>query len=263
MRSLSHFGRVARNSFICAGALLVGVSGASYAQAPSAKTQVDSVQPVDIVLLGKLAEAQTVPPGPSGEFELLPSGHRRVASELRLPLTAEQHAELVRLGKQAQIDPATNERVIRTLADYLPEAWGLQSHDGELVDSLGRPIVNMTPGLPGWAQADVDALRDSIAHWLGVRVSQSAAGIDLTETDGIIGNYIGQAIVRGIAYEDMVELSDMNLVTGVMADSIVGYLHFYENLKFMHGMRDGTGYVPTTYPDPVVAFVLADRKSVV
>ena len=60
----------------------------------------------------------------------------------------------------------TTEKFFKSpLTDYLPERWGKRADPGAggLMDSLGRPIVNATPGLPGWVQADVDALRAAIA----------------------------------------------------------------------------------------------------
>src|SRR5437870_10823885 len=90
---------------------------------------------------------------------------------IREPITANLREALVKAGKAAQIDPATGERIVQSITDYLPERWCKRDDPGAggLVDSLGRPIVNATPGSPGWAQADVDALRAAIARWIAVR----------------------------------------------------------------------------------------------
>src|SRR5262249_19059061 len=137
-------------------------------------------------------------------------------------------------GKSEQIDPATGERIIDTIVDYLPENWRAHAAGDAPIDSLGRPIVNTTPGLPGWAQADVDALRNAIAEWITVRIGDIAAGRDPAETDGILGNFIGQAITRGLAFDDLVSLDDGSLISDTTTRSIISYLHFYESVKFLH-----------------------------
>src|SRR5207249_5589977 len=113
----------------------------------------------------------------------------------------------------SEIDPATGERIIHTIVDFLPEQWGRHNRTAGPVDSLGRPIVNETPGLPGWAQADVDALRAAIEQWIAIRAEQSALEQPLRETDGILGNFIGQAIIRDIDFDDLLSLDDSTVVS--------------------------------------------------
>lgn len=196
---------------------------------------------------------------PSEPFELLPTGYRRVARTTRLPFDAKLRAALEAAGKTAEIDPVTGERIIHAVTDYLPEHWGARDpaldRDAYPVDSLGRPIVNTVDGLPGWAQADVDALRAAIADSVAVRARQLAANQDSTEADGVLGNFIAQAIIRRIPFADLVRLDDTAVVTEPVARSILGQLHHYESVKFIHAEDGHYVYQPTAYPNEVAAFV--------
>ena len=197
------------------------------------------------------------PAAPSEPCQPLSTGYRRVTRTRRAPLEAALRKTMEAAGKTAEIDTATGERIVRSVVDYLPEGWGQGIQGEPAVDSLGRAIVNSTAGLPGWAQTDVDALRGAIAEWIGVPRQQVAEGKDLIETDGIIGNYVGQAIVRGIACEDLISLDDPALVSEATARSIINYLHFYESLKYVHSEDDRYSYEPTKYPAAISAFVTA------
>lgn len=194
---------------------------------------------------------------PAEPAELLPTGSRRVSRTMRVALEAKVRAALERAGKTSEIDPATGERIVHSIVDYLPENWGTFVDAGMPVDSLGRPIVNEAPGLPAWAQADVDALRAAIQHWIAVRAEQVAVGQDLRETDGIIGNFIGQAIARSIPFDDLLSLDDPSVVSDGVAQSIIGYLHFYESLKFIHAEDGHYVYQTSVYLQNIVAFVAA------
>jgi len=211
----------------------------------------------ETAVAAKAAGDATLPATPAEPHEMLPTGYRRVVKTTRVPLTEQLRESMQRAGKSLEIDPATGERFVRTIVDYLPEHWG-SGHSGDTpVDSLGRPIVNVVPGLPGWAQADVDALRAVIVYWIAVQGQVVEEGKDRTETDGVLGNFIGQAIVRGIAFDDLVRLDDPAIVSDLTARSIIGYLHFYENLRFVHAGDEHCIYQPSDYSDEVVSFVTA------
>src|SRR5262245_28790424 len=97
--------------------------------------------------------------------EVVGPAYRRVHVDQRQPLTQDEIARRAAAGKATELDPATGELVVRTFQDRLPEGWlaGAPA-GGERVDSFGAPIVNDTPGLPAWAQRDVDALRGAITQ---------------------------------------------------------------------------------------------------
>ena len=221
-----------------------------------------------VVLLtahGAAQEAKPLEPalkaGPSEGLVRLPTAYRRVTRTTRAPLAAKLRQALEAEGKMSEIDAATGDRIVHTLIDFLPEGWGRGTQADVPVDSLGRPIVNTAPGLPGWAQADVDALRGAIAEWIGARGQQVASGKDATETDGIIGNFVGQAIVRGIPYEDLIALNDPAAISEVTARSIISYLHSYESLKYVHAEEGRYTYESTKYPTQIHDLVTAHGAS--
>lgn len=204
------------------------------------------------------APANPAPPGP---FDVLPTGYRRVSQTTRAPLEAKLRAALLQAGKSAEIDPATGERIVRAITDYLPEHWGasdpaLNSAIGP-VDSLGRPIVNAVDGLPGWAQPDVDALRAAIADSIAARARSLAAVQDTAEADGVLGNFIAQAVIRRIPFADLVRLDDTAVISEPVARAIIAHLHYYESVKFIHAEDGAYVYQPTAYPDDISAFVAA------
>lgn len=193
--------------------------------------------------------------------EVLPSGHRRVHQSLRLPISPTQLAQLQESGKPFVLDPQTGALIRESIRDYLPENWHMRAPDNQRVDSYGMPIVNATPGLPDWTQRDVDALREAIADWRDTRAAQIAARADAAETAGFLGNFIGQAITRGIAISDLVSLSDASAVDDAVAGAILGYLHFYENLRFVHTDDGKYIYLPTIYPSEIADFATAHGTS--
>lgn len=189
--------------------------------------------------------------------EILPTGHRRVHGTLHVPISASKLAQLQQSGKPYVLDPQTGELIRESFRDYLPENWHMSAPQGARVDSYGNPIVNSTPGLPDWAHRDVDALREAIATWRDTRAAQLAAGMDTTETAGVLGNFIGQAITRGISIRDLVNLHDNAIVDDAVAHSILGYLHFYENLRFVHADDGHYLYAPTSYAAEIAEFAAA------
>lgn len=149
------------------------------------------------------------------------------------------------------------------------------------VDSFGNAIVNVTPGLPDWAQRDVDALREAVANTLlhlgnlelalvndaesikqfpprlnaatYARDEQNLA-TDRFETRRSLGNYLGQAIVRRIEFEDLISL-DATAADEDVLDSLVSYLHFYENLKHRQVISLGSAYQPSVYGPEVIDLI--------
>jgi len=184
--------------------------------------------------------------------------------EVRVPVSASRVQEMVLAGKTARLDSATGEMIVSTLVDHLPANWHTEPAKGQeslaLVDSYGNPIVNNTPGLPAWAQRDVDALRGAIAEWRDTLVRELATGADATETQGIFANFVGQAITRGIAFEDLVSLHDAGIVNDGVARGILSYMRYYENIRFANQELFRYTYSPTVYPANIQAFV-ASRGS--
>ncbi|MBL8880160.1 MAG: hypothetical protein JNG88_13660, partial [Phycisphaerales bacterium] len=199
----------------------------------------------------------SVSTAPDGAFDQLATGYRRTTNVQRLPISAAQREAFVRIGKVVRLDPQSGEQIREMIRDYLPVGWGQYDDAMGPADSLGRPIVNEVSGLPGWSQADVDALRSEIAEWLVIRADQIVRGTDLTETDGVLGNFVGQAIVRGIPIDDLVILEDSTQINSGAAGAILGYLHFYENLKSMHADDGRYSYQVSVYPDRIAAFAEA------
>jgi hypothetical protein len=180
------------------------------------------------------------------------AGPLRVTETWRVPLTPEARAELEALGKTANLDPVTGEMLIDHIIDRLPDDWGVDAVPG-VTDSYGNPIVNRVPGLPGWAQWNVDALRAEIAHWQEIAIESSPAA--RAEAESILGNFIGQALVRDIPIDDLVNLDDTAVVTDTVAAAIIDQLHFYENIKLVRSVDYGFAYEPTAYPPATIAFV--------
>ncbi len=188
--------------------------------------------------------------------EIVGQGYRRVYRTEVQPISAERLAEMVAEGKDFELDPATGGLIVRTFTDYLPQGWLLEAPVGGIgVDSMGNPIVNTTPGLPAWSQQNVDALRTEVKHWRTELERQAGEGIDTLETEGILGNYIAQAITRGIAIDDILNIDDASVITPAVGQSVVKYLHFYENERFNKQTVFHYEYTPTAYTPRVAAFV--------
>lgn len=201
------------------------------------------------------ADAQSpIAPQP---HQMLPTGHRRVTETERAPMSPAQIEEMRRLGKSVVLDSQTGERMRESIRDFLPENWRLSDGAGLRTDSLGNPIVNETPGLPAWAQRDVDALRRAIGEARDTRITQIAAGQDASETANILGNFLGQAIARNIAVGDLLSLRDADMVDAAVARSILSYLHYYENQRFVQADDARLAYTPTSYPREIAEFAAA------
>ena len=214
------------------------------------KDGAEDVQDARVVRSSEPAASEIVP-----DF-VVENGYRRVIRTDRLPLSPERLAELQADGKDFTVDRDTGELIVETFRDYLPENWRRWAEPGELVDSYGNPIVNVTPGLPDWAQRDVDALRDTIAEYM--LVDGQAPDV---ERELALGNFIGQAVVRGIPVGDTVDILDGATVTANVAASIIDYLHFYENLKYIRSLDGTYEYVRSIYGDGIARFVAAHGVS--
>jgi hypothetical protein len=189
--------------------------------------------------------------------QIVGPGYRRVFVEQRQNISQEHLAARIGAGKPTELDPTTGEMIVRTFEDHLPVSWILErpaALEGQRVDSFGNPIVNDTPGLPAWAQRDVDALRGAIAPWRDELARQHAAGTDTREVEGIIGNFIGQAITRAIAIDDLVNIDDPSQVDNAVAGKILDYLHFYENIRSANQPLFGYHYSRTDYPARIGEF---------
>ncbi len=186
--------------------------------------------------------------------EIIENGYQRVYTTVTVPVTVEQLEEMRKSGKTPDIDPETGGQIIESFKDYLPENWQSESSKSEvLTDSYGNQIVNQTPGLPGWAQRDVDALRLEIENSIEQYWNANASGLE--EIGWLLGNFIGQAIVRKIEFKDLVELGSRDLVSDDVADSIMEYLHFYENLKYSRSLSGKFTYSVSEYDSSIEEFV--------
>jgi hypothetical protein len=228
-------------------------------------------------------QADESPNLPAGSFETLENGYRRVYHSETITLSPEQVQNWHNAGKGDAL--AGNQHVFETFTDYLPENWmaGQNVAAGARVDSFGNPIVNITAGLPDWAQRDVDGLRHAIADTmlrinnLGLALDGQAAAIveipsrlnaatytrgeeelqgDLLESQHVLGNYLGQAIARQINVADLVALEPAWLPTETLG-ATAGYLHFYEGVKRHEALLRDEPYQPTQYPTYVAALVQA------
>ena len=112
---------------------------------------------------GAQSDKPSPPPPDAGVVadQIVGPGYRRVFVDQRQRVSQEQLARRIAAGKPTELDPATGEVIVRTMVDHLPTGWVLEppaALPGGRVDSFGNPIVNDTPGLPAWAERDVDAL---------------------------------------------------------------------------------------------------------
>lgn len=179
-----------------------------------------------------------------------PSGIRRIDSIVRLPA-----ATFSVDGKNVPIDPATGEALIQSAKFFLPDNWQWGEFDDGEHDSYGRPIVSRTAGLPAWSQFDVDALRDAITHTRGIFESVRGGPDGSVEAEAVLGNFIGQAIVRGIQISDLIDLNDANIVTPGVAASIFERMHSYELTRAEAMNHAALNYTPSVYGDDIVKFV--------
>jgi len=177
------------------------------------------------------------------------------SAELK-PYPARRADEMRAAGKLVAIDPVTGEAIFQHLTDYLPADWGRVTGSSKRVDSYGDPIVNEVPGLPGWSERNVRALRSAIEESL---VAVRAAPGD-REAEHALGNYLGQAVVRGLDVDDLLRLDADEISPGV-ASALLGELHFYENLKRMRADGWGYDYRPSVYGERVLALIEAQHAS--
>lgn len=190
--------------------------------------------------------------------EVVGPGYTRVYREERLHLTPDRLNAMLAAGKSPRLDPATGEQIVQTFTDHLPAGWILEAPTalpaGAKIDSFGNPIINDTPGLPAWAQRDVNALRAAIVQSRDDVARERAAGRDAREAEGIFGNFIAQAITRAIPIDDLVNIDDPRFVNASVAAAILGYLHFYENIRFVNQEVFHYTYTRTAYPARIAAF---------
>jgi hypothetical protein len=161
-------------------------------------------------------------------------------------------------GKMDQVDVLSGALVYDHVTDYLPENWGKRHDLAGAADSLGNPIVNTVPGLPGWAEHNIEALRTEIRQALAKL--DAATDQDRAEYELVLGNFVGQALVRGLDVGDVIALSDARISANV-TESIVNQLRFYENLKAVRAEGMGYRYTKSDYSDDVVDFIEAAGHS--
>ena len=125
-------------------------------------------------------------------------------------------------------------------------------------DSYGNPIVNETPGLPDWAERDVLALRTEIIKTIKRRetLKQTDVRIEVIhEIEYSLGNFIGQAFIREIEINDILNLSDKSIITENVSESALEYLHYYENEKYFKLTINNKPYELTQYNQLALDFI--------
>jgi len=125
-------------------------------------------------------------------------------------------------------------------------------------DSYGNPIVNKTQGLPDWAERDIIALRTEIKKTIERRetLKQTDARIEvIQEIENILGNFIGQALIRKINIDDIIDIFDKDVITEVVSESALEYLHYYENEKHFMLSINNIPYKATQYHQVALNFV--------
>ncbi len=188
--------------------------------------------------------------------EVVQNGYRRVHRTDVQQLTPEELAALIADGKDFEIDAATGGIIRQTFTDYLPQGWLMEPPaDGSKVDSYGNPIVNEAQGLPAWSQRNIDALRTELANARDTLLAQRASGVDTREAEGVLGNYLGQAIARDINVDAIVNLNNGSVVDAGVAAHVISYLHYYENERFSKQEIFHYTYTPTQYSPRVTAFL--------
>lgn len=189
------------------------------------------------------------------ELTRYPAGLPRQRMLQRIPLSAEQLAERQAGGRLDGVDVARSELTVEHIVDVLPADWQLGAPPGAKVDSYGNPIVNETPGLPDWAQRDIDDLRTTIASMLEER--ERLVGSTRRELDSVLGSHIAHALVRRIAIDDLVVLHDRSRVSDEVARAIISGLQFYEAQRLLHSGDETYVYTPTEHSADVLDFVVS------
>jgi hypothetical protein len=209
------------------------------------------------------ADKAAPPPADAGVVadQIVGPGYRRVFVDQRQTPSQEQLALRIAAGKPVELDPATGEVIERTFVDHLPTNWVMATPvDGQRVDSFGNLIVNDTPGLPAWSQRDVDGLRAAVVQWRDELARLRGSGARTGEVEGILGNFIGQAITRAISIDDLVNIDDAAQVNDAIAGRILDYLHFYENIRSANQDLYRYRYLPTVYPARMSGFAASHGR---
>lgn len=233
--------------------LVVGVVVGLVAPAPASAQQREPTAPgTELPQLGPVVEFDLVDSTAKLEAEYATCGRPRQVEIRPAPVTPEELEEMRGLGKLVTIDPMTGQPVFTHLTDYLPAGWGKAVDTSRKVDSFGNPIVNEVSGLPGWAARDVEALRATIEDALaGVAAATPA---ERAEREWVLGNYLGQAVVRGIDVSDIDGVEDQ-MDSPAVADAVLAQMSFYEHLKLLRADDSGYQYRPSVYGDDVVAWI--------
>lgn len=134
-----------------------------------------------------------------------------------------------------------------------PQEVQLASEDGAF-DSNSIPMLSEPPGLPAWSNTDIDALLAEIAERIAEQPSNTSS-----EWEWAMGNYIGQAIVRGIALDGLLRLDDRQIVTDGVARSAIDIVHFCEILR---ADSMGESYEPSVYADNAREWIEAHGGSI-
>jgi len=77
----------------------------------------------------------------------------------------------------------------------------------------------------------------------------------IQEIEYVLGNFIGQALIREIEINDILNLSDKNIITENVSESALEYLHYYENEKYFMLKMSKKPYKPTQYNQVALDFI--------
>ncbi|QOJ15285.1 MAG: hypothetical protein HRU75_11865 [Planctomycetia bacterium] len=122
-------------------------------------------------------------------------------------------------------------------------------------------MVSFAPGQPDWTQRDVDALRKAIGDYTALRDQAIKAGTHTSEYDFAVGNFVGQAMVRGIAFQDILPLYGDVLSDPGVAAEVLDYLHYQENYSYSRAGIESRDYRPIDYSDEVVGYIEAHGRT--
>ena len=126
----------------------------------------------------------------------------------------------------------------------LPDNWEVlpdNSVDNRAIDSYGNPIINSPEGLPGWSAKDIEEFHNDFSRLIDLQkkltnkkrgmTNPDVGDTELFEIKVAIGNYLGQAIIRGIDYSGHIKVNPD--IDTVIAKSCADFFKYYETEKYI------------------------------
>jgi len=77
----------------------------------------------------------------------------------------------------------------------------------------------------------------------------------VNEIENALGNFIGQALIREINIDEILDLFDADVITKRVSGSVLEYLHYYENEKYFTLETNRKPYYPTKYSQTILGFI--------